>query len=169
MASFDLKWWHAQANLAWRTTLHYLRKLWPWRERFGLERFRQNYVHEGLPPATETVRSLAHQPGRCTMCGLCDEVCPLMDTLPIEAFLGPMTFVISGARAAPHFGDVETTLRTLVGSTCQACRRCEDMCPEQIPITRLAEAMLGQLTTIEAAKRRHAEAETKALFAKAGT
>lgn len=154
MASLDLKWLHAQANLAWRTVVHYARKLWPWRERFGLERFRSNYVHEGLPPATLAMRALAHEPGRCTLCGTCDDVCPLVTRLPRTEFVGPMALVICGARAAPHLAEVETTLRTLVGPTCTACKACDAACPEQIPITRLGELLLGQLACVEGAKQR---------------
>lgn len=163
MASLDLKWWHAQVNLAWRMTVHYLRKLWPWRQRYGLERFRQNYVHEGLPPATEATRDIAHEPGRCTTCGACDDACPLLTRLSPAEFLGPMAMVISGARAAPHFADVETTLRTMVGATCASCRACDAACPEGIPVTRLAEVLLGQLACIEGAKQRLNCATPKAL------
>ena len=163
MASLDLKWLHAQANLGWRALVHYVKWLWPWRRRYGLERFQENYVHEGLPPASEAMRELSAEPGRCTLCGVCDDVCPLVGKLSPAEFIGPMAFVASGARAAPHFADVESTLRTLLGPTCSSCRACDIACPERIPVTRLAEVLLGQLATIESAKQRLAGAAKKAL------
>ncbi len=159
--ALDLKWWHAKANLAWRVLAHYARKLWPWATRYGVDRFRENYVHEGLPQATPAMRLLAIQPGRCTQCGVCDNVCPLLhdDALrerTAPTFLGPMTFTASGARAAPHFDDLQETLTAMIGPVCQSCRRCDTVCPERIPILALAGHFEEQRLVIVAAKRAHA-------------
>lgn len=152
MALVDRKWVHAQLFLAWRVIVHYGRKLWPFGPRYGLERFVANYVPEGLPWATEESRALAHEPGRCTLCGACDDACPLLRGLP-RAFLGPMTMVSSAARAAPHFEDAADTFRTMTEPDCEACRACEAACPEDIPILRLAAGFLAQLHIIEEARR----------------
>lgn len=164
--AFDLKWWHAQVNLAWRVLVHYGSKLWPWRPRFGLQRFQENYVHEGLPPATPAFRAIAHQPGRCTQCGVCDEVCPVLRAdgdAPESAqadtsrFLGPMAFVASGARAAPHFPDIEDALAVLTSDSCGACRACDAACPERIPILALAGCFEEQRRVVEDARRAERE------------
>ncbi len=149
MASFDQKWIHAQLNLAWRVVVHYARFLWPWSPRFGLARFVSNYVPEGLPWATERSRELGHEPGRCTLCGACDDACPLLLTLPAHEFLGPMTMVSSAARAAQHFADARRTFETLTAPTCVECRQCEEACPEDIPILALATNALEQLAIVE--------------------
>ena len=141
MASFDLKWLHAQANLAWKLVRHWLRKLWPWAPRYGFARFQENYVPEGLPPSTPAFRLLAHEPGRCTACSMCDEVCPILrGELKGEdpQFLGPMTFILSATRQAPQLDDVKQTLATLNGPVCAGCRKCDAVCPERIPIEKLA-------------------------------
>jgi succinate dehydrogenase/fumarate reductase-like Fe-S protein len=156
--ALDGKWWGAQLNLAWRVIVHYARKLWPWATRYGIDRFRQNYVHEGLPPATPAMRELLVQPGRCTQCGVCDGVCPLLhdDALrdrTAPTFLGPMTFVSSGARAAPHFEDVEETVAALRGPVCQGCKACDAACPERIPILAIADLVDAQRRAIVAAQQ----------------
>jgi formate hydrogenlyase subunit 6/NADH:ubiquinone oxidoreductase subunit I len=157
MASFDLKWWHAQANLAWKLVAHVLRKLWPWAPRYGLARFQENYVPEGLPPSTAEFRLLAHEPGRCTTCRACDAVCPILagveEVEDKEGFLGPMTFILSGARAAPHLGDVKRTLEILNSPLCQGCRACDAACPERIPIARVAAALESQRVVVERARQ----------------
>lgn len=153
MASFDRKWVHAQLNLAWRVIIHYARKLWPWSPRYGLPRFVSNYVPEGLPWATERSRALGHEPGRCTLCGACDDACPLLLALPRHVFLGPMTMVSSAARAAPHYEDAADTFRKMTEPSCDACRACEAACPEDIPLLSLAALYLDQLAIIEDARR----------------
>jgi formate hydrogenlyase subunit 6/NADH:ubiquinone oxidoreductase subunit I len=157
VASFDRKWLHAQVNLAWRLVVHLAKKLWPWAPRFGFARFQQNYVGEGLPPSTAAFRTLAHEPGRCTSCGQCDVICPILrGTLDAgadaHAFLGPMAFVLSGTRAAPHLDDVAATLRVLNGPACGGCRACDATCPERIPIAALAAAHEGLRGLVEVAR-----------------
>jgi ferredoxin len=155
--ALDAKWLHAQVNLGFRLVLHYLKKLYPWRTVYGLERFQQNYVVEGLPPSSGDFRLLAHEPGRCTACNACDQVCPiLLGKVTPEAkraFLGPMTFVLSGTRAAPHLADIEDTLVMLNGPVCDQCRLCDATCPERIPIAKLAQVFSEQQRVIREAHR----------------
>ena len=148
--ALDRKWLHAQFNLGFKVVVHYLKKLWPWSPRSGLERFQQNYVVEGLPPATLAFRQLAREPGRCTTCGACDRACPILDVE--RDFMGPMRFVVSGARAAPHLDAVEETLRILTSPVCTDCKKCEAACPEGIPILALAAALTEANAIVVAAK-----------------
>ena len=154
MALWDRKWLHAQLNLAWHLLRHFAAKLWPWRRRFKLKRFQDNYVHEGLPPATETYRDNAHHFGRCTGCGACDQACPLLGVLSPSNFIGPMSFVLSGARSAPDLNSIAQTLHLMVGPKCQECQRCDSVCPEQIPLLRLADLLLKQLDSVELAREK---------------
>lgn len=157
MASFDTKWLHAQFFLAWRLVMHFARKLWPWAPRYGFHRFQENYVAEGLPPTLPAFRLLAPELGRCTACGLCDDVCPILrGTTTVECadgFLGPATFVLSGARSAPHLHDLKGTLAVLGGPVCEACRACDAVCPERIPIAKLAATFEEQRLIIERARQ----------------
>jgi ferredoxin len=152
--AFDVKRLHALVNLALKVVVHFLRKLWPWSERFGVVRFQENYVVEGLAPMPLLQRStLAHEPGRCTGCGVCDDVCPILNGTPggpdrvaIDArdFAGPRAFVVAGARASHLLADVRSTLDVLASPVCQGCKACDVACPEVIPITALAVALAAQ-------------------------
>lgn len=152
----DARWLHAQLNLAWRVVVHYVRKLWPWSPRFGLLRFQQNYVTEGLAPVPPAHRShLATVAGQCTGCGVCDDVCPILrgtTTVPATDFMGPRAFVVAGARASNQLGDLELALATLQSPVCRDCRACDAACPELIPITSLASALAAQHAVVAAAR-----------------
>lgn len=160
MALWDRKWLHAQLNLAWHLVRHFTVRLWPWRRRYKLERFRDNYVHEGLPPASEAFRKSAHFFGQCTGCGACDETCPLMREMSRTDFVGPMSLILSGARSAPDLDSVESSLRLMVGPQCQECQRCDAVCPEEIPLLHLAELLLKQLHSTEEARQKRIHSGT---------
>ncbi len=157
MASLDTKWLYAQFFLAWRLVMHFARKLWPWAPRYGFARFQENYVAEGLPPSLPAFRLLAHELGRCTACQVCDDVCPILrGTVTVvcpDGFLGPSTFVLSGARSATHLADLKGTLAALNGQVCGGCRACDAACPEQIPIAKLAATLEEQRVIIERARQ----------------
>lgn len=148
MKSKTLKWWHAQFNLGFRSALHYLKMLWPWRRRFGLARFRENYVPEGLPAYQGPLRQIAHEASRCTTCGLCDAACP--QTGAPDRFLGPMRMVVRGMRGGPTLIDVEKDLRFMAAPSCAACQKCDSACPEHIPMVRLAQEFAKQLDEVNA-------------------
>ncbi len=118
----DRKWLHAQLNLAWKVVTHYVAKLWPWSQRSG----------------------------RCTTCGACDAACPILRT--DRDFMGPMAFIVAGARAAPHLDDVNDTLAILTQPACAECTQCERACPEAIPILAVAHALTAQRAVIHEAR-----------------
>lgn len=156
VAGLDLRWAHAQVNLAWKLVRHWLLKLWPWAPRYGFARFQENYVPEGLPPSTPAFRLLAHEFGRCTACTMCDEACPILNkevACEDPQFLGPMMFILSASRAAPYLDDVKATLATLNGDVCSNCRRCDAVCPERIPIAKLAVVVEEQRMIVERARQ----------------
>ncbi len=152
MNYFDGKWWYAQYFLGMKSVIHYLKKLLFWRQREGLEQFRANYVADGLPAFTPAHRAIAHEPGHCTSCGMCEAVCPLLAFNP--NFLGPMRFILSGARGGPILPDIRDTLRVLTAPDCQSCQKCERACPEQISILQLAKEFTGQLIEVESFSKR---------------
>jgi ferredoxin len=171
--ALDAKWLHAQLNLAWHVVLHFLRKLWPWSPRAGLLRFQENYVVEGLAPATPSDRlELAAAAGRCTACGACDDTCPVLrgarpDVAPAD-FMGPQSFVLAGARSTPQLEDVGSALDVLAGATCQQCRACDIACPELIPITAIASSLLAQRQVVRDAQQGRFPLRSGALPAPAG-
>ena len=148
MASLDTKWLHAQLFLAWRLVMHFARKLWPWAPRYGFARFQENYVAEGLPPTLPDFRLLAPELGRCTACKLCDDVCPILrGTVSVDCpdgFLGPATFVLSGARSATNLEDLKGTLTP--GKLADITVLSKDILSipeEEIPTTRVELTIVG--------------------------
>lgn len=112
MRSSQLKWIYAQLYLAWVGFVHYVKKFWPSKKKQpGIESFKQNYFTEGYLPVSPELRAMAHEPGRCTTCGLCDVACPQA--------LSPMRMLLSGKN---------------LKSCCLSCKICETACPENIPI-----------------------------------
>ncbi|MEI6806764.1 MAG: hypothetical protein WCK49_09715 [Myxococcaceae bacterium] len=112
MRSSQIKWIYAQLYFAWVGFLHFAKKIWPWAKKEpGLELFKQNYFSEGHLPVSLELRAMAHEPGRCTTCGICDTACP-------EA-LSPMRMLLTLKNLTPN---------------CLSCKICETACPEQIPI-----------------------------------
>lgn len=119
MQSSQLKWVYAQLFLAWIGFLHVAKKLWNWKtKQSGLEQFKQNYFPEGYLPVSPELRAIAHEPGRCTTCGLCDAACP-ENFSPMRMLLSPASFLPAEA---------------LAKAGCLACKACETACPEKIPI-----------------------------------
>jgi ferredoxin len=148
MASLDTKWLVAQLNLAWRVVVHAANMLVPRRARDGLAQFHQNYLADALVAATPASRALSSMAGRCTVCGLCDDVCPLLRTAHDE-FMGPQAFVVSGLRATPQLVDLRSTLQVLQGETCRSCRACVSACPVDIPILELAQHQRAALAVVD--------------------
>lgn len=114
-ASSTRKWIGAQMFFAWIGFVHYVRKLAFWRRRSGIAQFRDNYFSEGCLPVSPELRAIAHEPMRCTTCGLCDSVCP--------EGLSPMRVLLRGGAPLP----------------CASCSLCEQACPEGIPIIRYVQ------------------------------
>lgn len=143
----NIKWLHAQFNLAWRVVIHYVKKAMPWMPRYGYNRFRENYVSDGLPAFTKEHRQIAHMAGQCITCGQCDVACPKL-TNRVE-FLGPMKLVVSGFRAGPYLKDIRSTLEQMTSDSCEQCGQCEKACPVQIPILQLSHMASRQLKELD--------------------
>ncbi len=126
LASSTRKWIGAQIFFAWVGFLHYLRKLAFWKPRSGLEQFKANYFSEGYLPVSPELRAIAHEPMRCTTCGLCDAACP--------EGLSPMRALISRSETSPL-----TPLHPVERGNCLSCRQCEQACPEDIPIIQYVQ------------------------------
>ncbi|MEI6790945.1 MAG: 4Fe-4S dicluster domain-containing protein [Myxococcaceae bacterium] len=126
MRNSQIKWLYAQLYFAWVGFIHYVEKFWPWTKRQpGIEAFQENYFTEGYLPCSADLRAIAHEPGRCTTCGLCDAACP-ESLSPMRMLLKPKSTI----------GDLtpNPSPATGEGKFCLSCRACETACPEKIPI-----------------------------------
>lgn len=138
-------WLYSQAFLGAVLVWHYVKKVWPWRRRHGLLQFRQNYVAEGAPRYFESLRAIAHEPGQCTACGLCEAVCPIRH----EGFIGPMRLVLNGMQGGNALLAKESSFRVMASDECTACGKCEAACPEGIQMRQLSHAYLLQIEEIK--------------------
>ena len=118
--------------------------MWPWSPKAGLNQFQKKYVPEGLPHYSVSHRQIAHEPGRCTTCGLCDAACPVLRKGINGAFLGPMRLVVSAMRGGPLSQFAMKDFTFFTSEDCLTCRICEKACPEEIPILKLADEFAKQ-------------------------
>jgi ferredoxin len=121
----------------------------------GKARFLANYAPDGLVPLTPAEREALPRAMRCVGCGLCDAVCPLAGKLPAREFQGPSVVALAWSRATPELGHVEASLRRLP-MDCGTCRRCEEICPREVPLRELFEFANRKLDEVRAAAGRPA-------------
>ena len=130
--------------LGTQLVLHFLRALWPFGRNRGADRFLENYREDFIRPLNATESSLVPQFQRCTNCGLCGAVCPL-ETEPIDEISLPANRLV-----AADWRDL-TAHRLIQKSAfsltqCASCGECEAVCPERIPIRKLAKLVATPAT-----------------------
>lgn len=121
-----------------------LKKLCFFRRRDSYQAFIDNYASDGLPEFSPDFRKIAATVGDCTTCGLCDAVCPQLQISHSE-FPGPMRLVATSFRGGTSLDASRESIELMVSSSCAACRKCEEACPQRIPIIELARGFAQQL------------------------
>ena len=101
-----------------------------------LARFFASYGADGIHPVSAAERSREHQAERCLVCGLCSIACAEAGGTPR---LDPRDAVVAASRLAIDWRRLG--LEGTVGDSCAACRACEPVCPQAIPIHRVQEAL----------------------------
>jgi Fe-S oxidoreductase len=123
----NLKKAKAYGFLAWHILRHYLHKLFP-RPRPDLKRFFEHYGAEGIFAIDAPTRAKMPAFSRCYVCRLCDTVCPNLADHP--GFLPP-SYVVGGfSRSLTDYA----RFRPADTDCGDACRDCEDICPQHVPI-----------------------------------
>lgn len=122
----------------------------------GAGRFRENYLTEGLIPTTEADRELLREASRCVHCGLCDAALE-GEARPGEGegegrgarpSLVPLVFA-RGTTELPLAKGALRELRDSPGLLAAA----ERLCPERVPLVRLAAWLSLRLSRVEDALR----------------
>jgi ferredoxin len=128
----------ALAYLGYRAVLaHPLRALR--RRGTGAERFRANYVSEGLLPTLPEDRAIGEAASACISCGLCETGCELAGAAPAIRALGlHAAFRLYGRSAA------ELPLATEALAACEGCAGCDALCPTGVPISRIVRHQLAR-------------------------
>ncbi|MBN1945379.1 MAG: 4Fe-4S dicluster domain-containing protein [Bradymonadales bacterium] len=123
--------------LGFQFFLHLLRRIFFLYRPGGVARFLENYREDHLFPFEVSDRELLPLWQRCTACGLCEAVCPLKEGSPIEQ--GRLSYLVL---ASSLWRD--TSIRRWAAkdaeilASCSDCDRCEQICPERIPLRALA-------------------------------
>jgi succinate dehydrogenase/fumarate reductase-like Fe-S protein len=121
----------AKINLAFTFLKHLIRRPF---HKTGYRQFMENYRADRLLPLSTVDKDWLLRFSRCFNCGLCDSACPALLTVPREEFPGPSYLVTTLARSTPDFWAARLDF-----SLCEGCRRCEEICPNQVPVKEALE------------------------------
>lgn len=117
--------------------IHMFKRLFRLYKPGGRERFLLNFREDRILPLSADTAALVPGWQRCTGCGLCDLVCPILGQ-PVEGH-GPFSvsqLVLSGWRDFTAVPLSRGPAELLAG--CGECGACESACPERVPIKALA-------------------------------
>ena len=114
----------------------------------GLQRFEANFLPEGLVPTSGADRELLRAASRCVHCGLCDAALS-----PAEALGGgarPSLMPLVYARSSVELPRAKAALAALRARPALLVEA-ERLCPERVPLVRLAAWLEERLARVEAA------------------
>ena len=89
----------------------------------GVDRFLENYAHEGMPPMVAGDEAVLVGVGRCIHCGLCEAVC----AEPVDRWTTYSRAVAMAAEAAA----------TIPAACPDGCSACVDICPTAVPLAEI--------------------------------
>lgn len=133
----------AYCNLAARLTASGIRSLL--RMRGGLYKFWRNYREDRLFALTAGERESYPKFSGCTGCGLCDAVCEKLDKASLARFPGPSAIALSYSRSLPDLWAASESVEHL--TECRECRKCEAICPTEVPVVDIIEFIKRQAGT----------------------
>lgn len=118
----------AKLGLAWAFLIHVLKRAFFWKKG-GYQQFIKNYHQDGSYKLTTIDKDYLEKFARCFNCGLCDCVCPALETLPWNKFPGPSALMVAFIRSSTGLWDSKLDM-----SLCRGCQVCGQICPNQVPI-----------------------------------
>ena len=98
----------------------------------GLKNFTNNYKNDRIFPISKEWRLQMTNFSHCHSCRLCDAVCPAITHDPKQT--APSFLAISYSRQL-------TDLVYFDETNCVDCKRCEDICPQKVPLVSLIRFM----------------------------
>lgn len=117
-----------------------------WRGAPGADRFRENFLHEGLVPTTPEDRERLREASRCIGCALCDAPAAGAN-LPAPSLV-PLVFARSSVEL-PRSREAIERLR----SAPEVLAAAERACPTGVPLVRLTAWLGERLARVEAARK----------------
>ncbi len=102
-------------------------------------------------PRVDLAKDL-HEAGRCVLCGMCLPACPTYRLKREESESPRGRIALMRALARGALTPVPGVLRHL--DTCLECRRCETVCPAQVPFARLMDRVRAHALARRPARER---------------
>jgi len=128
----NLKKIKAIAFLGLYFVLHIFKKIFKIKQRHKQD-FLQSYKADRIFAISPERRREMPDYSKCYQCKLCDTVCPELNTK--NRLLAPSFIVGSFSRSLTDFYYYETDY------DCTDCQKCEDICPQDVPITKIIAFM----------------------------
>ena len=130
-------------RLAILVNLHMVGRFFIWlgslvglKPRSGYERFKENYMGEGIIPITPEERDLLPAFSGCIHCSLCALACPNVDALrEAGIMIAPYQLAVTFSRSIPDFLYARDFLKDW--THCDECPGCVDVCPTNVPLPRI--------------------------------
>jgi len=85
--------------------------------------------------------------GKCINCGLCISVCPVIEEVGINGFLGPREIDVSMVRNVHHVTDQVDVIFKCIG-----CNACHEICPRKIPTKEIVMFLRHKLLMLDKSK-----------------
>ncbi len=121
--------------LGYNFWIHVFKSLIPKDKEDQAELFREYFKEDRIAPFTLAEHEELKAFSSCVSCGLCPAHCRVM-SLSDGAFPGPMRMALSTSRSHPDFiYDLDALC------LCAVCGQCEPVCPEAVPVSRIASSM----------------------------
>ncbi len=128
----------AYTLLGWHLLLHLLQKLTLLYSPGGIERYRTNFLPEGLVGLTDEERADLAACHRCTGCGLCEAAAAEFEMITNRRHGGPRYVAQSLIRDLSESEDA----RRAVDSMSEAdLAELDAICPADVPLSRIVEIL----------------------------
>ncbi len=129
----------AIAVLGYNFNLHLLRSVFKRNKEDQKKLFLDYFNEDNITGLSEKEHRDALDFEGCVACGLCPASCRVME-LSKGKFLGPMHIAASAGRSFPDLhNDADSIF------LCAVCGQCEPVCPEDVPIARMAASMRAMI------------------------
>ncbi|OVE82045.1 hypothetical protein BVY03_01995 [bacterium K02(2017)] len=96
--------------------------------------FLNAYKNDHIFPIPKKHRGLMPDYSKCTYCYLCDAVCPELQ-IPNSTITPPSYLAGSFSRSLTDYHYFN------ISQTCSTCQKCQEACPQDIPLKELIELM----------------------------
>lgn len=123
----------ALAFLGWHFAMHFFKK-GARKRASGYDLFFTSYADDGIFAISSKTRAQMPSFSQCLSCRLCDVACPELSANP--SLLPPSYIVVGFSRSLPDYAFFQKS-----NFDCGTCRKCEEICPEHVPIREIVDFM----------------------------